>query len=93
MFLLSIDEVNKYYSSDEARKCLPTAYAKAQGAWTSYINKTASGEAACWWWLRSPGVSQNFAAYVGDVGSVGCLGSGVPDVHVCVRPALWISLE
>ena len=27
IFLLSITEVNKYFSSDEARKCAPTDYA------------------------------------------------------------------
>lgn len=55
VFLLSINEVEKYFNSDEARKCAPTAYAKAQGASTSDTFKTPSGAATCWWWLRSPG--------------------------------------
>ena len=48
VFLLSITEVNKYFSSDSARQCKPTDYAVANGAWES-----DSGN--CWWWLRSPG--------------------------------------
>ena len=90
VFLLSINEA-KYFNSDEARKCAPTAYAKAQGALTSDTNKTTSGAATCWWWLRSPGLNQNRAAYVDYDGSVYYFGYGVDYDDVSVRPALWIS--
>lgn len=93
VFLLSINEVEKYFNSDEARKCAPTAYAKAQGAYTSDIYKTASGAATCWWWLRSPGTCQLNAAYVYIGGSVNCSGSNVNLGHDAVRPALWINLD
>lgn len=93
VFLLSINEVEKYFNSDEARKCAPTAYAKAQGAYTSDIYKTASGAATCWWWLRSPGLNQNYAAYVLNDGSVYYFGDCVDTVIDAVRPALWINLD
>lgn len=93
VFLLSINEVEKYFNSDEARKCAPTAYAKAQGAYTSDIYKTASGAATCWWWLRSPGDIQNYAAYVYNDGSVNYLGYYVSRDNDAVRPALWINLD
>ena len=93
VFLLSINEVEKYFNSDEARKCAPTAYAKAQGAYTSDSYKTASGAATCWWWLRSPGFYQNFAALVDYVGSVDCTGYHVGIDDDAVRPALWINLD
>ncbi len=93
VFLLSITEVKKYFTTDEARKCAPTAYAKSQGAWTSDSYKTASGEATCWWWLRSPGPSQNHAAYVNIGGSVDYYGRSVDNDNDCVRPAMWISLD
>ena len=93
VFLLSTNEAEKYFNSDEARKCAPTAYAKAQGAVTSDTNKTTSGAATCWWWLRSPGYDQNTAAYVYSVGSVYYTGYDVIDDNDCVRPALWISIE
>lgn len=67
VFLLSITEVNKYFSSDSARLCKPTDYAVANG-----VGENDSGN--CWWWLRSPGVYQGSAAYVhrdGDVGEIG----------------------
>lgn len=93
VFLLSINEVEKYFNSDEARKCAPTAYAKAQGAYTSDIYKTASGAATCWWWLRSPGLTQLSAATVSYVGSVYYSGYNVHYDTGAVRPALWINLD
>lgn len=93
VFLLSINEVEKYFNSDEARKCAPTAYAKAQGAYTSDIYKTASGAATCWWWLRSPGCNQFNAASVLIYGSVYYRGSIVYTDNDAVRPALWINLD
>ena len=94
VFLLSINEAEKYFNSDEARKCAPTAYAKAQGAWLSDDTyKTQSGAATCWWWLRSPGRSQKYAAIVSIGGWVYYRGYGVNYDNVSVRPALWISIE
>ena len=93
VFLLSINEVEKYFNSDEARKCAPTAYAKAQGAYTSDSYKTASGAATCWWWLRSPGSHQNYAAFVFHDGSVCYNGAYVNYDDDAVRPALWINLD
>ncbi len=93
VFLLSIPEIEKYFTTDESRKCAPTAYAEAQGAYTSDSYKTASGEATCWWWLRSPGNNQNNAASVDIGGSVYYLGYSVYRDDFAVRPALWINLE
>lgn len=93
VFLLSITEVNKYFSSDEARKCAPTDYAKAQGAYTSSSYSTG-GKATCGWWLRSPGYFFNRAAAVLDDGSIYKYGDYVNfSYDAGVRPALWINLE
>lgn len=91
VFLLSINEVNKYFKSDDARKCAPTDYAIAQGAWTSDGYKTG-GRATCWWWLRSPGYGSDYAARVDRVGSVDRGGSFVNRGDVAVLPAMWIGL-
>jgi hypothetical protein len=92
IFLLSIDEANKYFASEEARMCAPTAYAIANGAWTADEFKV-DGEATCWWWLRSPGFEQNCAAIVDGAGSVHSFGLDVGVVRNCVRPAMWIDLD
>lgn len=93
VFLLSINEVEKYFNSDEARKCAPTAYAKARGASTSDTYKTPSGAATCWWWLRSPGYDQFYAAIVGSDGDVCELGYFVIRDYIAVRPAMWITID
>ena len=83
VFLLSITEVNKYFSSDSARQCQGTAYCYAQGA-------LKSSEGFCWW-LRSPGCNPIHAAYVHD-GSVYNYG-GTVYYGEAVRPALWVTLD
>ena len=85
VFLLSITEVNKYFSSDSARQCKPTDYAVANGAW-----RNDSGN--CLWWLRSPGGDQDYAAYVDRDGAVKVSGYGLRLDNRGVRPALWIDL-
>ena len=85
VFLLSINEVNKYFNSDSARQCQGTAYCYAQGAYKA-------GNGNCWWWLRSPGYYSDYAAYVYYGGSVTHSGDFVNDCYVAVRPALWINL-
>ncbi len=82
VFLLSITEVNKYFSSDSARQCQGTAY-YAQGA---------DGSGKCCWWLRSPGHRSDRAACVDDGGFVITYGSYVQYGNYAVRPALWIDL-
>ena len=90
-FLLSIPEVDKYFSSDETRKCVPTDYAKAQGACTAVYNKSA-GKGNCWWWLRSPGINSINPACVGSDGSFYFNGLDVYGGDFGVRPAMWIDL-
>lgn len=92
VFLLSIVEAEKYFTSDEARRCVPTEYAISNGAYTSG-SYTKGGKATCWWWLRSPGYSQYNAAFVDFDGSVGRGGHYVDNDISAVRPALWISID
>ena len=92
IFLLSIKEAEQFFVTAEARRCAPTAYAKAQGAYTSSDYQTSSGKSACWWWLRSPGRTQDYAAGVPVYGNVYFTGISVYYDNVSVRPAMWISL-
>ena len=98
VFLLSYAEANKYldvtyYGGRDIRsRVAPTAYGIAQGAWQNSISYTTEdGEAAGWWWLRSPGYDQGFAARVYANGSL--ISFLVHDVTGSVRPAMWVNLE
>ena len=84
VFLLSIDEVETYFSSDGDRVCTATAHAKDQGAWMG------SNE-GCDWWLRSPGRDSDYAAYVHTFGNALADGWDVDSGSNAVRPALWIN--
>ena len=97
IFLLSYAEANKYFGvtledgNNMKSRVTPTAYALKAGAWTIDSKTTADGAKAGWWWLRSPGYNQSYAARVNFGGS---LSDDNVDVRGgCVRPALWINLE
>ncbi len=86
VFLLSITEAEKYFTTDESRKCAPTAYATAQGE-SSYSNNTTG------WWLRTPGNEPHYAAVVYHSGMVTYYGNSVgPGCRNFVRPAMWIKV-
>ncbi|MBQ6504250.1 MAG: TIR domain-containing protein [Flexilinea sp.] len=85
IFLLSINEVNRYFTSNESRQTQATAYAKAQGAYVA-----SNGNS--WWWLRSSGKLSKYAAGVFSDGSVSRNGDFVFYQYDTVRPALWINL-
>ena len=84
IFLLSIDEVQKYFKDDDARKCQHTPYAEMRGAYSVH--------GFCWWWLRSPGGNQGHAAIVSLGGGVNTHGYYVHGDNGAVRAALWLNL-
>ncbi len=92
VFLLSIDEANTYFSSDEARELQGTAYAKANNLWTYTDSGYPEYYDNCWWWLRSPGNLSGHAAGVYYGGSVVDGGNTVGSSNCGIRPALWINI-
>ena len=96
VFLLSYGEANKYlgvtweYINMKSRTS-PTAYAVQVDAYTNGDYRTAEGDLAGWWWLRSPGGSQDYAAHVHTYGSLG--DHPVYYASAVIRPALWVNLD
>lgn len=92
VFLLSVTEVDKYFSSNGVRQCGPTDYAVANGAWKG-------DKGGYWVWLRSPGIDPDFAASVSydayDSADVSpfCIGKPANTPGGGVRPAIWINLK
>ena len=84
VFCLSLEEAKRYFKNDSERMCLPTVHARNNGAWAD------SSNGGCYWWLRSPGGSQNCVSRVNAGGSLLQYGNGVSDVSNAVRPALWL---
>ena len=85
VFLLSKKEAEEYFDSDEDRKCVPTEYAKANGA-------SETNGCCYYWWLRSPFPNNSYCVY--SVLFDGVISfSSVNDFNGSARPALWINLE
>ena len=90
VFILNKSEVEAYFY-DEYARCAPTPYALAQGADASekYL---VNGNAACWWWLRSPGLySYDHAARVNSSGAIDEGGYSVSYSVGAIRPSIWVS--
>ena len=96
VFLLSMEEVQQYFSveksdlhlqeiSDRRLAAEPTAYAKEQGIWVV--------EGTCCWWLRSKGKLSGTAIEITEDGSVYRLGSDLNYCYNGIRPAIWLELK
>ena len=86
VFLLSIDEINKWFTSVDTAASQATAYSKSNGAFTEGENNN------CWWWLRSPGANSSGAAvFCNDF--ILMNGCPVDSRGIAVRPAMWIDLS
>lgn len=86
IFLLAVDEVTRYLPKESSRRAPVTEYAKEQGA---EYDKNGNG----WWWLRTPGKTQDMAAGVHTAGGVNYDGRDVDRTDLCIRPALWLDLD
>lgn len=104
VFLLSYAEAVQYFGffgakADEYNKELrlsttPHVAASMLGILNyngSGGQKTADGEKAVMWWLRSPGSNQKSAAIVYSAGNLAS--NDVNDNYLIVRPAFWLDLN
>ena len=91
VFLLSIEEVVKYFgdSGQLKNKNPDNEY------WIDdqYNSKRAAYLYNDDWWLRSPGYSQDAAAYVMPDGRIQLVGWLVSETTGGVRPALWLKID
>lgn len=90
VFLLSLSEVNTYFSSDRDRQCYGTAYSK--------FGAVESSSGTCQWWLRSPCFGSYYASYVDFNGvahkaTFGNYDSVMNSPENAIRPSLWIKLN
>ena len=86
VFLLSIEEAERYFPKNENRTVKPTAFVKKKGVFVAPNGNV-------WWWLRSSGNNQGYAADVDYGGDIDSYGSDKYNGENCVRPAIWISLS
>ena len=91
IFLLSLEEVVKYFGdSGQLNNRLPNGKSYIEDQYNSAREASDRKGISSHWWLRSPGHSSDYAAYISDGGLVyviGNLGS-----NGGLRPALWLNL-
>ena len=87
IFLLSVNEADKYFADDVERQCEATAYAKANGA------NVYSANSKSWWWTRSPCHIVSYAIGNYDFDGKMLDYAGVPLTSGVVRPAFWLDLS
>lgn len=85
IFLLSILEEERYFTTPTESLCLATDYCHARGSF-----RDADGY--CWWWLRTPGTDRYRASYVNHEGIVRDAGHVHDDLY-SLRPAMWLSTK
>ena len=99
VFLLSAEEIGKLLYGfngvpeieDEARMCLPTAYAKSEGCrWNDDPDSLAYGNGN--WWLRTPGLNSYYIACVNEWGALNDYGFIANTFDCGVRPVLRVAV-
>lgn len=84
IFLLSIDEAKRIFNGNNARECVASDYAKAN---FTYVDPDTGNS---WWWLRSPGARDIYAAYIRTDGAINEAGGNIDNPLGVVRPVMWI---
>ena len=87
VFILDVEEVERYFPTETSREVENTVYAMHQGAYLGSYNSNTS------WWLRLPGESGDHTAFISSGGRLNLMGLQVDDGCGGVRPALWIDTE
>ncbi len=100
IFLLSIDEAEKYFKTNKERIAEVTNYtikrlAGGNSEWEKYLKENQfSRSMVAWYYLRSPGIYQHHLASVTCSGEVYSGEAGFNSSEPgSIRPALWISCE
>ena len=81
VFLLSLNEVNKYFTDNYERICRPTEYTAVKKEYKLDY---------CWWWLRTVGSDTQRVAIVNTKGVADADGDLTHWPAGAVRPAMWI---
>lgn len=97
VFILSVEEADKYFPNEEARKIGSTKYARKQGAFDD-------GNTRAYWWTRTRGDHEEGVYLFGVIGEQASIDNkwywkcGYYDYpanvdQVTVRPAMWVDME
>lgn len=86
VFLLSLEEVKKYFPEQGMRCCFTTDYAIAQGAYADTVGRG-------WWLLRTAANRSDYVISINCDGAIDQDGGRVASNKGSVRPAMWVREE
>lgn len=80
LFLLDLEEANRYFGTDQERKTTATTFAKNKGVTDNR------------WWLRTMGRNAFDALFVDGRGAIDRGGKRAATAGIGIRPAMWIDV-
>lgn len=86
VFLLSHEEVLKYFPQKNSRIIAATKYAQARGA-------REDDKINCYWWLRTPGKIVSQVECIFPSGTLYSNGSDAGNASICIRPVIKIKQD
>ena len=92
VYLLSVDEVLKYFPEPEDRVCYATEYLQYESENTSHLTGLES-DGRCAWWLRTALDNFSSGALIADIDGNGGVGWATHNCRLALRPVCWIQLE
>lgn len=92
LYLLSVDEVLKYFPNEEDRICYVTDYLRSELESTIHVNGLAEG-GRCDWWLRTALHNYSSGAFIANIDPNGRVNASTHNCRHTLRPVCWIQLE
>ncbi len=90
VFLLSEEEVKQYMPRADLRVAPASAYCQGANSNPARYNGAREDKSA-YYWLRTPGISAEYAAFVGYNGTISYDGAYTSNPQIFgVRPAIWV---
>jgi hypothetical protein len=94
--LLCDNVINEDNPEYKTKGCEPTSdkvFLLSVSEAKNYYSDNQSRANGSWWWLRTPGDSPNYAAFVRYDGKIHDYGLLVDSQDIGVRPAMWIKVD
>ncbi len=92
VFLLDAEDADRFFASDNERRCAPTKFASAKGVYEDF-GYGVNGSGSSWWWLRFTAIQSSETPHIGNDGAIYHNGLDVKQEFGGIRPAMLITVS
>lgn len=94
LFLLSVEEAEKYFEDDADRVCYATPYLEHVSAkeYAIHAGSCVEADMTCDWWLRTACMNRG-TAVIANIDPSGGINMSTHGCRLALRPACWIQME